>query len=185
MKHNNQIDIPLIFFACAFFIVIIGLFIKLSTQSNISHTKQQLNLITLAPQQKKVKLLKKLDYNLPIECEYITKDSSMSATISQDSVSVMIKSGDGALRYLVQGDCLYTWNINTHEGVKKCGVGGYVSMGRQLLSSGIGSIDSIISMFQKSQAASQINIEEALNSCKNAKEIRKEVFVLPKNVRFE
>lgn len=185
MKNNHQIDIPLIFFSFAFFIILIGLFSKLASQKNTSTIQKEQTSVASVAQQKNVKQSKKLDYNLPILCDYKTKDSSVSAAINTDSISIKLTGSSNSAQYVISGDCLYSWKLSEFKGKKKCGIGNYIRMGRQLLSSGLGSIDSIISTLQKTQAASMINIQEVVKSCDNVKEIKKEVFVIPKKILFE
>ena len=178
MKTNHSVDIPLLFFACAFFIVLFGLFSKFSFQKNSSIPSSP------TPQQKSSKPLNKLDYNLPILCDYRTKESSISAVVDANSVVATLTNNTDIQKHVVQGDCLYSWNNNELKGTKKCGIGNYIMMGKQLLSSGMGSIDSIARMLQQSGKTSTINIQAVFETCRNVKEIKKEVFIIPKSVKF-
>lgn len=179
MKNDHSIDIPLLFFACAFFIVLFGLFSKFSFPKNSSAQ------LSPTPQQNISKPPNKLNYSLPILCDYRTKESSISAMIDGNSIAATLANGKDVQRHIVQGDCLYSWNNNEVKGTKKCGIGNYIAMGKQLLSSGVGSIDSLTSMFPQSGKTSTIDFQAVFESCKNVKEIKKEVFILPKNVKFE
>lgn len=179
MKNNHHIDIPLLFFSFAFFIVLFGIFSKLAFQKNGPIRPSS------APQQKNTKPLKKLDYNLPILCDYKTKESSISAAVDTNSIVVTLMSNKDTQRYVVQGDCLYSWSVNELKGKKKCGIGSSIAMGKQFLSSGLGSIDTLISAFQKSGSTSSIDFQAVLETCKNVREIKKEVFVIPKGMIFE
>jgi hypothetical protein len=179
MKNNHSVDIPLLFFAFAFFIVLLGLFSKFSFQ------KQNSIQPTSVPQQMSMPSPHKLDYNLPILCDYRTKDSSTSAMVDGNSVRATVINNTTVKKYVVQGDCMYSWNNNELKGTKKCGIGNYIVMGKQLLSSGVGSIDSIANMLQQSGKASTINIQAVFETCRNVKEIKKEVFFIPNNIKFE
>ena len=179
MKNNHSVDIPLLFFACAFFIILFGLFSKFSFQKDSSIP------LSPTPQQKSSKPPNKLDYNLPILCDYRTKESSISAVVDANSVAATLASNKDVQKYIVQGDCLYSWNNNESKGTKKCGVGSYLTIGRQLLSSDVGSISSLVSMFPQSGKTPTIDFQAVFESCKNVKEIKSEVFILPKGVRFE
>lgn len=179
MKNNNQVDISLVFFFIAFFIIILGLFSKLSFQ------KDTVVQTPLSLRKNNTKSLIKLNYNLPILCDYQTKDSSISAAIDINSITATVTGKKDSQRYVVQGDCLYSWNTHEFKGKKKCGIGSSITIGKQLLGSGLGSVDSLTSMFQKSKETSMINFQAVFESCKNVREIKKEVFVIPKEIKFE
>lgn len=180
MKNNHSIDIPLVFFAFALFIILFGLFSKYSFQKDVSVSQKTLNAIPASAP----KSQNKLNYTLPIVCDYQTKDSSISATMDASLITATLKDNKGVQRYVVERDCLYSWNTNEQVGKKKCGVGNAIAMGKQLLSSGIGSIDSIASMFPKSQGSSPVDLQAVFETCKNVGEVKKEVFVLPSKINF-
>ncbi|MCX6732876.1 MAG: hypothetical protein NTV98_05035 [Candidatus Roizmanbacteria bacterium] len=127
MKNNNRVDVPTVIFALAFFVLIIGLFSKFMFHNNtIILEKKQTPTTTSTSSQKSAKIPKKLNYNLPILCDYKTRESSMSAMVNIDSISVSIASGEATRTYIVQGDCLYVWDRKVQVGKKKCGVGNYI-----------------------------------------------------------
>lgn len=179
MKNNNSIDIPLLFFFFAFCVVLFGLFSKLLFQTSISIPSSSIS------QQQNTKPLKKLNYNLPIMCNYQTKDSSISASIDTSSIMATILSNRNIQRYVVQGDCLYSWNTNIPQGTKKCGVGNYITIGKQLLGSGLASADSLSTIAKQMGKSLPVDIGMFLESCSNVKEIKKEGFVVPKNIEFK
>lgn len=179
MKNDTQIDISLLFFSFAFFIILFGLFSKLSFQ------KKSTFLPTPIPQKIQSNTLTKLNYNLPIVCDYRIKSSSISALIENNSIAATIINGKSAQKYTAQGDCLYSWIPGKSIGTKKCGVGNYISAGKQLLSSGITSIETLTNTLQKSGKTPMIDFQAVFKTCKNVKEVKKEVFVVPKGVRFE
>lgn len=186
MKNNNRVDVPTVIFALAFFVLIIGLFSKFMFHNNtIILEKKQTPTTTSTSSQKSAKIPKKLNYNLPILCDYKTRESSMSAMVNIDSISVSIASGEATRTYIVQGDCLYVWDRKVQVGKKKCGVGNYISLGKQLLDSNMISIDSIISMFPQTQGISSEGLQAIFASCNNVKEVNKAAFIIPKNITFE
>jgi len=183
MKNNNQIDIPLVFFFCAFCIVIFGLFSKLTSQDKfISVTKPIPSPLQSTPN-KNIHI--SIDYNKPIACHYQTKESSISASLEGSSLSGTFLSGKITTQYVVQGDCLYSWTSNNFNGAKKCGMGSYIPLGKQLLSSGLGSVESIISMVPKSEKSTSIDFQALFVSCKNVKRIDGGIFVVPKEINFK
>ena len=182
MKNNNKVDVPLIFFFFVFLIILFGLYSKFAfkTDSTFSRT-----LIT-PTSQKENTILKTLNYTLPITCTYQTKGASISASINSDnSIATSIMQGVSTQKYIIQADCMYSWNAKDTVGTKKCGMGNYVTLGKQLLASGTGSVDSLTSMFQKSTSVSSIDFQAVFKTCRNVGEIKKEVFAIPKGVRFE
>lgn len=186
MKINNKLDIPLLFFFFAFLIILFGLFSKFAFQKGDSPLNKSQSTATSKPRQMDPIKLNTLNYTLPILCDYQIKNSSISAAIdSSNSISATVMSNQNTQKYIVQSDCLYSWNIHEMRGTKKCGVGNYITLGKRLLSSGIGSTESLTSMLQKSGGVSPIDFQALFQTCKNVGEIKKEMFVIPKNVRFE
>ncbi|MCX6731303.1 MAG: hypothetical protein NTZ55_05645 [Candidatus Roizmanbacteria bacterium] len=186
MKNNNQIDASLILFALAFFVLIFGLSSKFMFHNNAPILKKEQTPNTISSSsQNNTKVSKKLNYNLPILCDYKTRESSTSAITNMESISVSVLSNTSSRTYLVQGDCLYVWNKTELIGKKKCGVGNYIKLGKQLLSSDIISIDSVINMFPQTQGISSGELQNIFASCKNIKEVNKEAFTIPKNITFE
>ncbi len=184
MKHTNQVDLPLVFFSLAFFVVLFGLFIKTSfwpKPYSPIHTQST----ALVPAPTGAHGLLQIDYNNPIICNYQSKDSSISAQIDTAGIAATVISGKVTEKYSIQGDCLYTWLPPSMNGKKKCGIGTYISIGRQLLSSGIGSIDSLTGTLESLKSASNIDVKAVLKSCKNVKAIGKEAFSIPKGMRFD
>ena len=185
MKNPHQIDIPLLFFSFAFFIVLFALFSKFSFQNSNSISQGNQKAVISIAQQKDIAVSKKLDYNLPILCDYQAKDASISAAVVASSIAATIVSNNNIQRHIVLGDCLYSWNNNEGKGIKKCGVGNYITIGKQLLSSGVGSISSLVSILPQTEKAVAIDFPAVFKSCKNVKEINSEVFEIPKGLRFE
>ncbi len=182
MKNKNSVDLPLLFFSFAFAIIIFGFFTKYSFPNRQSVENKRTSK-SLAQTGNKT-TVPKIDFNQPILCDYQTKNSTISAFI--DINSVMLSSGnkDTTQKYAVQGDCMYTWMVGEIKGQKKCGVGTSITMGRQLLTSGILSLETLPDMIPESERKG-IDIQAVIKSCKNIKKINGEIFIVPKSVRFE
>jgi len=185
MKNNNKIDIPLLFFSWAFIMVFIGLFSRISSQKNVPLLKtvqRTTSPISTFPSQG---LNSVIDYSSPITCVYQGKTASIAASIENESFLASVRENNETKQYLLQGDCLYTWVVQKTSGIKKCGVGSYLPLARKLLGSGIGSINMITQMVPQSSSFSAMNIHAIFKTCKNVKEIKKEIFVIPKGIKFE
>ena len=126
-----------------------------------------------------------LNYIKPISCDYQTKESSISAVINDNSIFATLKESKSTQNYLVVGDCLYIWNMNEFKGTKKCGIGSSIAIGKQVLSSGLGSIDSLTNILPKTEKTSMIDFQAVFESCKNVKEANGGMFVVPKSVIFK
>ncbi|MFH0773705.1 MAG: hypothetical protein V1922_05340 [bacterium] len=185
MKNNQSVDLPLLFFSFIFFIVLFILFSKFSFQNN-SLTSNNIQNVAISPSsQKNTPPLKKLDYNSPIVCNYHAKDSSVSAAIEGNSITATLLKDKTTQRYVVQGDCLYSWNMREITGKKECGIGNYISLAKQMLSTGSISPDMMTEMFQKSGSSQAIDFNAILESCDNVGKVGGENFTIPKGVRFE
>ena len=185
INNHSQVDIPLVFFFCAFCIVIFGLFFKLS-----SSNKQEINKmnipISIAPVVSNImKSTNTLDYNNPISCSLQTKEASISASLMAASISATVINNTLTNKYIIQGDCLYSWTSKGRVGIKKCGVGTYIPLAKQLLNSNVVSVDSLVAMIPKSPLLSGIDIPAVLSTCKNNTEIKKDFFLLPKDISFK
>ncbi len=181
MKNNNSVDVPLLFFSFAFVIIIFGIFSKLTVLKQPLFGNIQK---TITPTVIKKNIVSTIKFNQPIICDYHTKDSTISASIDTSSIAVTIAGQKEIQRYLLSGDCLYSWIMNGNIGQKKCGLGTSVAVGRQALSSGLISLDSLPGLLPKSEKMN-IDFQEAIKSCKNVTEIRKESFILPKGIVFD
>ena len=184
MKKNNQVDIPLFFFFCAFGIVIVGLFSRIASQKSFQKidVSQKTNI---SPTQKSASEPKALNYNLPIICNYQAKEASFSAALINNSLKINLLSNTQETKYILEGDCLYSWGIIKGKGMKKCAMGNYIALGRQFLSSGLGSVDSLLQIIPNTNTTSTLDIQGIVKSCQNVKDIKKELFLLPTGVKFE
>jgi len=186
MNKNQQIDLPLVFFMIAFVIIILGLFSKFAFQKGLV---LKINTVSQAPNTPESTngnmILKKLNYNNPITCNVISASASVSAQLQGSAVSVVIQQKEKTQKMVVVGDCLYSWIQLEKIGQKKCGVGQYISMGKQLLGSDLATADMMSSAIKQKGQALPIDLGTVLQSCKNVKVIDERVFVLPKGVVFK
>lgn len=185
MRNNQQVDIPLLFFFFAFVLILFGLLSKLIFQNNTSALSEKRNDTISQLPQKNEGSLKKLDYSLPVLCNYHTKDASISAAMNGNLISAIVMYKNETQNRIVQADCLYSWNGTEKKGVKKCGVGQYITLGKQLLGAGLISTSSLNSLTKQIGKEIPVDVGKLFLSCSNVKEIKKELFILPKNVRFE
>jgi len=183
MKHTNQIDFPLVFFSLAFFIILFGLFSRFSFQPK-KYVEPKMQKVSSIPDSDKKQTVS-LNYSLPIICEYQIKSSSISAAMSGNDVSFTAVQNAVQKNYTLAGDCLFSWNTVEKTGKKQCGVGQYVSIAKQLLGSGLASVDSLGEMAKQSGKNIPFDMGSLLKTCKNVKEVKKEVFIVPKNVVFK
>jgi len=185
MHKNQQVDLPLLFFFVAFFIILLGLFSKLSFQKG-TLMKSSLQIITTPSLQKKSKsTLKNIDFNKPLLCSLNTKDSSISAELSGTSAVVSILQNKEIKKIVVQGDCMYSWIEKGRVGKKQCGIGQYIAVGKQLLGSGLASIETIGQMVKQTGKNIPFDVGKLIEGCGNVKSVEKEVFEVPKSVVFK
>lgn len=177
MNKNQQVDLPLVFFFVAFCIILFGLLSKFTFQKG-TEIKGDVK------ENKNIKL-KNLNYNNPIQCSFIDNTSSVSAQLEGTSIAVEVKSTKEPKKIMVIGDCMYSWDEIENKGKKQCGIGQFVSMGKQLLSTGLASADSLSAIAKRMGKNIPFDIGAILESCNNVKEVRKGVFVLPKNIMFK
>lgn len=183
MKHQSQVDIPLLFFSLGFFIILFGMFSKLSFQKKPFIEQKATQTINSLPTEEKKR--PSLDYNKPLICNLHSKDASISAQISGNLIAVQIAEQVIKKQYVVNGDCVYSWIVSQTMGKKQCGVGQYITVGRQLLGSGLASPDSLGALMKQMGKSTPVNIGAMVETCKNVKNIEKDEFVLPKNVVFK
>jgi len=184
MNKKQQVDIPLVMFSFAFFIIILGLFSRFSFQRN-SNDVIKTTQVAISPAGDKLDIkLKSLDFEKPIVCDSNSASSTISAQLSGISIGITVETTLHRKKTIVQGDCVYSWIETEKVGSKQCGIGQYISIGKQLLGSNLVSLDSIGDMAKQMGKTLPENIGEILNSCKNVKNIEKQVFVIPENVEF-
>lgn len=179
MKHSNQVDVPLVFFSLAFFIILFGLFSRFSFQSK-KYVEPKLQQIVSPITSKK-----KLNYNLPLICNYHTNNSTISASLKDASAAVIVAQDAQEKRYVLEGDCIFSWEKKAVVGKKQCGVGQYLGIARQLLGSGLASADSLGVLATQAGKSIPFDIGSLLQSCKNVKDVEKEKFLIPKEIIFK
>ena len=185
MHKAQQVDYPLMFFFVAFIIIILGLFSKLSFQKKPEISRETKKVVT-PPQQKDINAkIKSLNYNSPIQCNFKNTDASISAQLDGVALAVTTQNKTGIKKTVIQGDCMYSWMETERVGKKQCGVGQYVSIGKQLLGSGLASVDSLSALAKQMGKNLPFDIGAILESCNNVKEVKKELFALPKNIEFK
>jgi hypothetical protein len=183
MKHNNQVDIPLVFFSLAFFIILFGLFSRFSFQQKKYIEPQNIKNTTSETPVKSQMI--KLNYNNPLICNYQTKDASISASVVGVAISASMQKNKIIQRYVVEGDCIFSWVESEKIGKKQCGVGQYITIGKQLLGSGMASADSLSGMAKQMGKSIPFDMGSLLETCRNVKSVEKGVFEMPENVGFK
>jgi hypothetical protein len=184
MIKNQQVDYSLVFFFIAFFIILLGLFSKLSFQKRLGITRE-INQVVITPQTEDGDAkLRSLNYNSPITCNFKNIDSSISAHLNNTSISLVIQQKTEVKRIIVEGDCMYSWIEKQKVGQKECGVKQYLSMGKQLLESDFASVKTIETIAKQMGKNIPVDIGAMIKSCNNVKEVNKEGFVVPLGVVF-
>jgi len=184
MHKTQQVDYPLMFFFVSFIIIILGLFSKLSFQKG-PETTREMKRVVATPQSKDINAkIKSLNYNNPIQCNFSSVDSTISAQLENTSIAVIMQNRIGTKKIIVQGDCMYSWIEKEKVGQKKCGVGQYVSIGKQLLGSGLASADSLGTLAKQMGKSLPFDMGAILESCTNVKEVKREGFAVPKDIEF-
>jgi len=181
MKQSNHSTIPLLFFSFGFFVVLIGLFSKMAFSPSFVQKTTRSSSISPTPLENK--LTTKVDFSRSVFCEYRDKTASISAAVQGNAIAAQW----AGVMFLVNGDCLYRYQKSQSIGVKTCGVGQYVSMGKSLLTNGLisgSSFDTILKQMGSKQTI-PFNMQAVLNSCKNVKEIDEKAFAVPKGVVFK
>lgn len=185
MNHSNQKqqpDVPLIIFFTLFVIVAIGLFSKLTSPNTkpIPMTDQPAPVGVTNPVKKDEK---QLDIMKPIKCAFTNKESSYSAQMKDDSISLSVRENEKVTKVVVVNDCVYRWEEGMGVGTKRCGVGTALKVGKQLVSTGLVKIDTILPYMQKLGISSS-PIQDPTRSCSNTNTIDDRQFDVPKNVQF-
>lgn len=186
--HKQSTDIPLIFFSIAFFIILLGLLSRFSFKRGQSVPDMVKNNAPTKPQVTSNKVaLKKIDYNKPIICDYSSRESTISAKVDNTKIAITIIEKIDKQHMIVNGDCMYKWSEKEkNNGQKKCGIGTFIAIGKQLLNTGLSSSSQIVeTMTKKMGKASQFDINSLLDSCSNTTSISGAVFTLPKDIQFK
>lgn len=123
----------------------------------------------------------KIDLQGPFTCLFTTEEATISAYIQDKKIFAQNIDENGTKNYLINGDCLYTWNLNGFSGEKKCGLSQYINTFEVLSSIGISNLDSILSIPATQEAA----IKNLISSCKKEEIKNKDVFIIPNNILFK
>lgn len=185
--HKQSVEIPLIFFSLAFFIILIGLFSKLSFkgQQTVPGIYQNVTPI-VTPVIENNKVVKSLDYNKPITCDFSNKESTVSAKVDGTKIAVTLSEATDKQHIVVNGDCMYKWaEKEKNNGQKKCGIGTFVLLGKQLLSSGLSNTQVVESITKQAGKTPQFDTNSLLKTCSNTTNINTSFFVIPKDVQFK
>lgn len=129
-----------------------------------------------------------IDLKGPTICSFTSPDISTSMKIKDNSILVDIVRPKSSAKYLLNGDCIYTWE-NASAGSKVCGVGQYLTLFQTLSSAGLVDINTIFSSletygFKKENLPSVDVISGLMESCKKG-EVVKETFTVPSNIVFK
>lgn len=181
-EHN-----PPIFFAIAFVILIIGLYSKFAFKGQVAMSPRPVVRDEDKTQSEQiVRNLKKLNFNRPVSCMFSDQTSTVSARMEYTNIAVVITPRNGVVQHVVvAGDCLYRWSEDkSNTGLKKCGMGTYISMGKQFLGSGLMSSEMVEEGMREVSKTMRFDLVQALDSCKNTDGVEKNVFDLPRGVRF-
>jgi len=149
------------------FILVISLFFKFSSPKNL--TTNNLSIPTVVPI---IKSEFKFDLKGPIVCENL---------FIQDK-KVLLKNK--STNYLLNGDCLYTWETGKSNGEKKCGLSNYVSMAENYL--GFLSIDDLINnnLVKDKIRTKDVDLAKIIKSCKRGVIKNEIIFEIPKKIVF-
>lgn len=170
---------PLFFFFIAFIIILIGLFSKFAfpTVSN-QNIKNYISTSTTTN-----KTIPSLDFSRPVECQYRSKEASISAFMQGTRMQIDITKKQTVQQLFIQDDCLYTRTKQEKKGVKICGVGRIISLTKQFVTTEM--FDSVIQEKIQSSLGISASKQELMQSCKNVNSIPEAIFVLPKDIVFE
>lgn len=160
--------------------VVIALIIKFNNQDIKKQTISEKILPSVKPTiQMKPSI--KVDLEGPFFCLFTTEEATISAYIKDKKIFAQNMDKNGTKIFLLNGDCLYTWNLNGFSGEKKCGLSQYINTFEVLSSIGISNLDSILSIPTTQEAA----IKNLISSCKKEEIKNEDIFELPKYVLFK
>ena len=154
---------------------------------NLSSSKKVQNITTSS------QIIKKegMDLNKDVICSFFDKEASISAYKKENNIFVRNKTLKEISNYLINGDCLYKWKEGSSTGQKTCNIGRYVSIAQTLYSTGLIDIDTLMNYIPKDVSIASQNafplskIKQVIQSCMNKKVEEKNMFNVPKEVRFK
>jgi len=149
------------------FILVISLFFKFSSPKN--SITDNLLIPTIVPT---IKAEFKFNLKGPIVCDSLfIKDKK-----------ILLKNK--LTNYLLNGDCLFTWETGKLNGVKKCGLSNYVGLVETYL--GFMSIDDLINndLIKEKIKNKDIDLVKIIKSCKRTNIKDQNIFQIPQNILF-
>jgi len=173
-----------------FIIIVFAILLKVSKSDTVMTGQSATPLIT--PVSTKSTLQSNASINLQKSslCLFQTKEASWSAFIQNRMIKAISTDNIKTSYYLLKNDCFYMWEKNKYSGEKMCGIGQFISVGENLVNSGLMSED----MFNIMQSQLKINIplpiqysdiQKIMSSCKPSSNIPLTQFELPKQVLFK
>lgn len=149
------------------FIVVVSLFFKFNSPKNLITNNS--SIPTVVPT---IKSEFKFDLVGPIVCDNL---------FILDK-KVLLKNDK--INYLLNGDCLYTWETGKTDGQKKCGLSNYISMAENFL--GFMSVEDLINndLIKDKIKNKDIDLAMVLKSCKREVIKDKKIFEIPKKIFF-
>lgn len=194
-KHHDSIHdffhtFSRIIIVLPFIIIIFAIILKVSKSDTVMTGQSAAPLVTPATIMSTSQSNASINLQKPSLCSFQTKEASWSAFIRNRMIKVINTNNITTSYYLLKNDCFYTWEKNKYSGEKMCGVGQFVSVGENLVNSGLMSED----MFNIMQSQLKINvplsiqysdIQKIISSCKSSSDIPLSQFELPKQVLFK
>lgn len=171
-------------------IVVIALLLKISkTDSSVVEKATPSNAITAttAPLMENKNII---NLQGPSVCLYKSKEASWSAIIQNRMIWARSVEQMKTTDYILNGDCLYSWEKNKYTGEKICGIGQMLSIGESLFNSGLMNEDMFDSMLGKVKINIPLipqykDIQKIISSCRPGKTVPRIQFDLPKQVLFK
>lgn len=177
-QNNTQSSLPLVFFFIGFIIILIGLFSKYALPSSQNRT----GFVSInSPMQQKKTI--NLDFTHPVECQYKSKQASVSAFLQDASMKAIVTKSKTVSYYQIENDCLYMWDEGDKKGKRVCGVGQVIVFIKQLAATDM--FDSLFEDKAQSLLGKGATKRELIQSCKNRQEIPRSIFTVPKGIIFE
>lgn len=154
------------------FILIISLFLKFNqTKTGLNNQIPKVETSNLGVSTKNDSF--KFNLKGPIVCEALfIKDKK-----------ILLKNK--ITNYLLNGDCLFTWETGKLIGIKKCGLSNYIDMAESYL--GFLSVDDLINnnLVKDKIKNKDIDLAKVIKSCKREEIKDKNIFEIPKKILFE
>jgi len=170
--HQNpteQLNYPLI---GVFLILVVFVFVFFSKTAfqNTNTVPSKSNIVpSITPIQNK----KTIHFDKPVSCAFTVEEASYSARMDGNAITVFITDQQSVRHMVVNDDCLYQWTRGEPTGTKRCGVSSMISMGKQLLGSGLMNFDTIIP-----------GLSNPIEQCINVKSVDRNEFLIPQSIKF-